>query len=69
MERIVAEAKELHKVTRADVDNGWHMGDLLLKQGFSFDVFYDEEHGKCELVEERVRNPERLRILPVPLGR
>lgn len=69
MERIVVVAKELYKVTRADVDNRRHMDDLLLKQGFSFDVFYDEEHDKCELVEERVRNLERLRILPVPLGR
>ncbi|KAK3936646.1 hypothetical protein QBC46DRAFT_394556 [Diplogelasinospora grovesii] len=25
--------------------------ELLLKQGFSFDVFYDEDKGQCELVE------------------
>jgi hypothetical protein len=24
---------------------------LLLEQGFSFDLFYDEETGRCELVE------------------
>lgn len=54
MERIVAGAKELHKVICADVDSRRHMDDLLLKQGFSFDVFYDEEHDTCELVELNV---------------
>lgn len=54
MESIVAGAKEPHRVTRADLDSRRHMDDLLLKQGFSFDVFYDEEHDKCELVELNV---------------
>ena len=54
MERIVAGARELHKAICADVDSGRQMDDLLLKQGFSFDVFYDEEHGTCELVELNV---------------
>lgn len=54
MERIVAGAMELHKVICADVDSRQHMDDLLLKQGFSFDVLYDEDHDTCELVELNV---------------
>lgn len=54
MERIVAGARELHKAICANVDSRRHMDDLLLKQGFSFDVLYDEEHETCELVELNV---------------
>lgn len=54
VERIIAGARELHKAIRQDVDGRRHVDDLLLKQGFSFDVFYDEEHDTCELVELNV---------------
>lgn len=54
MERIVAGARELHQAICADIDTGRQMDDLLLKQGFSFDVFYDEEHNTHELVELNV---------------
>lgn len=53
-ERIIAGARELHRAICEDVDRRRHMDDLLLKQGFSFDVFYDEEHDTCELVELNV---------------
>lgn len=54
VERIVEGARELHKAICGDVDSRRRMDDLLLKQGFSFDVFYDEEHDTCELVELNV---------------
>lgn len=54
VERIIAGARELHQAIREDVDSRRHVDDLLLKQGFSFDVFYDEEHDTCELVELNV---------------
>lgn len=54
VERIITGARELHKAIREDVDSRRHVDDLLLKQGFSFDVFYDAEHDTCELVELNV---------------
>lgn len=54
VERIIAGARELHKAICADVDSRRRVDDLLLKQGFSFDVFYDEVHDTCGLVELNV---------------
>ena len=54
MKKIVTGAREVHKVICANIDSRRHMDDLLLKQGFSFDVFYDEEHDTRELVELNV---------------
>ncbi|KAL1864900.1 hypothetical protein Daus18300_007467 [Diaporthe australafricana] len=51
---VIEGARELHRAILADVESGRHVDDLLLKQGFAFDVFYDEEHDVCQLVELNV---------------
>jgi hypothetical protein len=52
--RIVEGAKELRRLILEDVDCGGKDGSgdrLMMAQGFSFDVLYDESTGGCELVE------------------
>ncbi|KPM36915.1 hypothetical protein AK830_g9659 [Neonectria ditissima] len=46
--------KGIHQQILADLDANSELDNLLLKQGYSFDVFYDEESETSELVELNV---------------
>jgi hypothetical protein len=56
LERIMQGIRKLHGEILEEVRSGrgGDMDKLLLEQGFSFDVFYDEDTGQCSLVELNV---------------
>lgn len=45
---------EIHRLILADLKDDDRMDELLVEQGFSFDVFFDEGSGTCQLVELNV---------------
>ncbi|KUJ21581.1 uncharacterized protein LY89DRAFT_681045 [Mollisia scopiformis] len=53
MERIMNGAQEVHGNILDEVKggNGGEMDKLLLQQGFTFDVMFDEESEECKLIE------------------
>jgi hypothetical protein len=53
VQRIWGEIQRIHReiLVEAMAGKGGEMDELLLKQGFSFDVSYDEKMGRCCLIE------------------
>lgn len=49
--KVLAEAERIHDLILADLDEDDPMDKLLVEQGFSFDVFFDEETNTCQLIE------------------
>ncbi|KAM0557220.1 hypothetical protein ACHAPJ_005484 [Fusarium lateritium] len=54
VEKIWNGILRIHREILEDLDSNNEMDQLLLKQGFSFDVFYDETDGPLQLVELNV---------------
>ncbi|KAB5576070.1 hypothetical protein GE09DRAFT_614287 [Coniochaeta sp. 2T2.1] len=48
---ILDEATRIHRLVLDDLKDSDPMDKLLLEQGFSFDLFFDEHSKTCELVE------------------
>lgn len=53
MEEVKKGALAYHReiLVGLDLGSGDEMDRLLLKQGFTFDVMFDEGSGKCKLIE------------------
>jgi hypothetical protein len=51
---ISDEVTRIHRLILADLNDNDPMDKLLVAQGFSFDVFFDEETSTCQLVELNV---------------
>jgi hypothetical protein len=49
--RVTAEAERICGLILEDLDEKTEMDRLLVEQGFSFDLLFDEKSGVCELVE------------------
>ncbi|KAK4040187.1 hypothetical protein C8A01DRAFT_46428 [Parachaetomium inaequale] len=50
--RVMGGAEEVRRLILTETEKRGEREDrLMLEQGFSFDLFYDEERGRCELVE------------------
>ncbi|OIW29405.1 hypothetical protein CONLIGDRAFT_324718 [Coniochaeta ligniaria NRRL 30616] len=48
---ILDEVARIHRLICEDLHDNDPMDELLIKQGFSFDVFFDEDSETCQLVE------------------